>query len=496
MPHDDASYRSFFENSADAMLIIVDGEFVGCNAAAVAMLGYDRKDEIVHRPPFKLSPERQPDGCLSAEKAAEMIRIAEQQGSHRFEWDHLRKDGSVIPVEVSLTAVRTNGETHLHTIWRDISHRRQAEKGLRDSEERFRGIFETIPDPVILARLDDGTIIDVNAAFTEASGIPRLEALGHNSLQLGLWRESGMRAAFREQLQAHGAVRNFEADFKIRCGQPRTGLVSSRAIEVMGTACMLIVIRDVTAQKVAERALRDMNRIKSDFISTAAHELSTPLAAIIGFAELLLDPDGDLNLSEENRRISLQGILERGESLNRMIHDFLDITRIESGLPIPVTPHDADLAALVRKTVEHYRLRETRHSFELILPEKTGRDTLEVDGDRIGQVVENLLSNAVKYSPLGGRITVSGRVLTDGWEISVADRGIGMTEEQLARVFDRFYRADDSNAGVPGLGLGMSIVKHIVEAHGGTVRAESVLGEGTTVRVFIPSAPLTPPSSR
>jgi len=604
MSNNDNKYRDFFENSSDAMLIIENGNFVDCNAATVTMLGYDSKMDIVNTPPHMLSPEVQPDGTLSADKAPEMMRIATQQGTHRFEWDHIKKDGTIIPLEVSLTAIN-NGELQLHTVWRDISsHRKaektlkeseerfralhdasfggvlihdnglildcnqglsdmtgftneeligmdglklfapdhldivlhnmnrghaeryevegvrkdgsiyplsikgkninykgkevrviefqdvtkekQAEKVLRESEERFRHTFETNPDPVILARLDDGGIIDVNRAFEEVTGISKKAALGKNSVELELWEDKSLRGSFREQLQTSGEVTNFEAEFRVRGGRSKIGLLSARIINSNDTLCMLIAIRDITNEKAAERALAEMDQMKSDFISTAAHEIRTPLTAIMGFTELLLDPLSAKSLDEEMKHRYLNEIFDRCTTLNRMIKDFLDVSRIQSGLPISMDFQETDFADVLRKITSYYQLHEMGHSFELVLPPEPCNPSITIDRHRINQVLENILSNAVKYSPQGGQVILRGEIVPEGWKVSLKDDGLGMTPEQLSRVFDKFYRADAKNAKTEGLGLGMSIVKYVVEAHGGNINVTSTQGKGTTVFFYLP----------
>ncbi len=147
-------YRAFFENSTDAMLILEDDEFVDCNEAAVAMLGYDRKEEIIHMHPSRLSPEFQPDDRPSAEKADEMIRLAEEQGSLRFEWDHLRKDGTVFPVEVSLTAIRSDGGTQLHTVWRDMTERKQADEAREHAHTFLQEVIDGLPEELMVINRD------------------------------------------------------------------------------------------------------------------------------------------------------------------------------------------------------------------------------------------------------------------------------------------------------------------------------------------------------
>ncbi len=136
------------------------------------------------------------------------------------------------------------------------------------------------------------------------------------------------------------------------------------------------------------------------------------------------------------------------------------------------------------------------HLFRLDLPEYPEKIMILIDRHRIIQVLENMLSNAVKYSPDSSEIVVKGRPCPDGWEITIEDSGIGMTPEQVGRVFDKFYRADASDTAVSGLGLGMSIARQIVEAHGGTIALDSKLGEGTRVSFNLPSSgPLITASS-
>lgn len=482
----DSKYKFFFENSSDAMLIIENGRFVDCNLATVEMLGYTSKQGIVNTPPFELSPEFQPDGRRSAEKAEEMIRVAIEYGNHRFEWDHLKSDGTVVPVEVTLTAVKANGRLHLHTIWRDISKRVQTEREKEESLLLFRYTFEANPDPLIIARTKDGSIVDVNRAFETATGILRNDAIDRNSEQLGLWCNSELRHVFLERLETDREVTNFEADFKVHGGQIKTGLISARIIQVNNEACMLLAIRDNTAEKATKQALVEKNQIKNEFISTAAHELKTPLAAILGFTELLLDPSSCQHLSEEQKTEFLHHILERSEALHRLIKDLLDISYIDSGLPMPMTFQETDLTTLLKKAFNYYTLHEPEHIFELILPEKADGLIINIDRKRICQVLDNLLSNAVKYSPKGSKIILRGELTTNGWTVEIKDHGIGMSPDQVERVFDKFYRANPSSTNVEGLGLGMSIVKQILDEHSGSIQINSTAGAGTTITIDLP----------
>jgi len=370
--------------------------------------------------------------------------------------------------------------------FQDVTLLKLAEKALRESEERFRLIFAANPDPVILARLDDEAILDVNPAFVASTGISRKEALGRNSLDLGLWAQEGGREAFREALEADGEINNYEASFRVHGDQVRVGLASARILTVTDETCLLLVIRDITAEKEAEKALVEMDRMKSEFITTAAHELNTPLSAMLGYTEFLRTPEEFGGFSEEQKQDFLDEIYERGEALARIVNDLLDVSRIERGEPPPLLRREIDLVDLLRRKIRFFQAGEKGRAFRLELPDVPSHSQLQLDRHRINQVLDNLLTNAVKYSPPGREIVVEGREVAAGWEIRVIDQGIGMSPEQCERIFEKFYRGDAAQKAISGLGLGMSIVKHTVEAHGGTVRIESTLGEGTTVIFTLP----------
>ena len=236
------------------------------------------------------------------------------------------------------------------------------------------------------------------------------------------------------------------------------------------------VLQDVTR-------LREMDRMKSDFISTAAHELRTPLTVILGFCELLAS---GRDFSEEERQGFLQTIISRAEWLSRLVNELLDLSRLERGGKIPLQTRECAVDELLRPVVEQYRALNPQHDFSLSLPTPVPR--LHVDGGKIRQVVDNLLSNAVKYSPEGGSVEIRGEVDSESCHLTVIDHGIGMSPQQSAHMFETFYRADFSNTAVGGLGLGMAVVRGIVDAHGGQIRVESEPGRGTKVTVSLPLA--------
>jgi len=231
--------------------------------------------------------------------------------------------------------------------------------------------------------------------------------------------------------------------------------------------------------------LREMDRMKSDFISTAAHELRTPITVILGFAELLA---ANREFSEAEQQEFLQTIIGRAEWLSHLVNELLDLSRLERGEGIPLHPAACVVDDLLLPLIEQYRGLHSRHDFSLSLPAPPL--CLTVDAGKITQVLDNLLSNAVKYSPQGGPVEIHVEADADFCRLIVRDHGIGMSPQQSAHMFERFYRADFSNTAVGGLGLGMAIVRGIVEAHGGHIRVESEPGRGTTVIVSLPMGTL------
>jgi len=252
----------------------------------------------------------------------------------------------------------------------------------------------------------------------------------------------------------------------------RTSVIHDRDGKESG---IVTIIHDVTHE-------REVDRMKTEFISTAAHELRTPLTSIQGFSELLLMRD---DFTEKERKKYLEYINKQSAGLAVIINDILDVSRIESGKSINLDKKVCRLGDDIKQIVSYFESTAQHHTIELELPEKALE--LLCDKDKMSQVFSNLLSNAIKFSPEGGAIKVKAEVIGDQYHFSIQDEGTGITPEEVEKIFDKFYRIDASDTAIGGTGLGTTIVKQIVEAHGGEVWVESELGKGTTVRFTIPT---------
>ena len=247
-------YRDLFEKSKDAVLIIHNEKFVDCNQATINMLKYKNKDEFLNTHPSELSPEIQPDGRLSSDKAEEMMRTALQKGSHRFEWDHKQSDGEIFPVEVLLTAISTNKENRIiHTVWRDITVRKQADFELRQSEERFKRLFDDLGDAVFVTKLggkNRGQILEVNRAAVLQTGYKRKDLLKMNIVKDIYISGSGELKAddWEERLSKGEIVKTTEKKQK-QDGTEYWSEVIVTSIKFKGESAGLSISHDITERK-------------------------------------------------------------------------------------------------------------------------------------------------------------------------------------------------------------------------------------------------------
>ncbi len=247
-------------------------------------------------------------------------------------------------------------------------------------------------------------------------------------------------------------------------------------------------IIDITARREAELELerqnlqlRELDRMKDEFVALVSHELRTPLTSIRGYLELIGE---DANLTEEQTGF-LETIDRNAQRLQRVVGDLLFVAQVEAG-KLSLEDGDVDLNTVVDEAVQAAQPSADAKSIVLLIE----LDELpEVRGDRarLAQVLDNFVSNAIKFTPPGGRVTVATRLMPGEVEIVVSDTGMGIPEDELPLLFQRFFRAERATSGaIPGTGLGLAIAKAIVAGHGGRIRVESEVGTGTTFRVILP----------
>ena len=243
---------------------------------------------------------------------------------------------------------------------------------------------------------------------------------------------------------------------------------------------VVAVLHDITREK-------EISKMKNDFVSHVSHELKTPLASISAYSEMLSDGEAD---DEETRKEFYTVIQSQAKRLNRLIEDILNISRIESGL-IKVEKRPVSLTILIEEQLQMIKSYAEEKNIEIIGQKPIVFDQVYVDKDMMSQVIVNLLSNAVKYTPSGGSINIKTEVdeIAALARVSITDTGVGIPESEVEHVFDKFYRVSANEAQAKGTGLGLNLVKQIVEkVHNGRVFVTSQVGTGSTFGFELPLA--------
>jgi signal transduction histidine kinase len=285
--------------------------------------------------------------------------------------------------------------------------------------------------------------------------------------------------------QSKGRATRQEIEFS-EDGKPKTFdcIVSCVYDEGEKVCGVVAVLHDITREK-------EISQMKNDFVSHVSHELKTPLASITAYSEMLSEGEaGD----EETRREFYSVIQSQAKRLNRLIEDILNTARIESGL-IKIEKTPLSLTILIEEQLQMMKTYAEEKNIEIIGKKPIVFDQVYVDKDMMSQVIINLLSNAVKYTPSGGSVRIETEVdeIARVARVSVTDTGVGIPEDEVEHVFDKFYRVGANKSCAKGTGLGLNLVKQIVEkVHNGRVFVSSKPGEGSTFGFELPLATAEP----
>ncbi len=365
------------------------------------------------------------------------------------------------------------------------SRRKQAEEELRVSEIRYRRLFETAKDGILILDARTGKIADVNPFLLDMLGYSRREILGKKLWEISLFKDiAANQTAFRN-LKDRGYVRYENLTLENRAGQPVDVEFVSNVYEVNGRSVIQCSIRDITARKKMERKVveyEELDKLKGSLLSTVSHELRTPLAIIKGYSAMLVDYNRRLKPGEKSEY--LRSIDAATDRLTELVDHLLDMSRLEAGL-LKLDKKPISISDIIREVVAEARLRATQ--YEIVAHMERGLPSVEADARRIRQVLDNLVDNAIKYSAEGTRILIETRQLASEVQVSVADQGIGIPAEELERVFDRMYRIEQRlTPDRGGIGLGLAICRGLVVAHGGRIWVESEVGKGSTFYFTLP----------
>jgi len=481
-------FEAAFYNSPalQSVLRASDGAIVEVNDAFLQKFGRTR-EQVIGKSPIELNSWVEPD------KLQEYRHELETKGFVRNREVRLRaEDGTIFTALLSTLPVQIDGVLHYLSAGVDITLRKEAEaklfereRQLRESEARFSMAFQTSPVLMTIARLKDARFVEVNPAFLQLLGLPKDQVLGKNSLELGLWLDAEARTEFFRRLNREGVLRNVECQVRDGRGIVRTMQVSAEIMEIGGESHLIAFALDITRNKQAEADLqhalekeRELNQLKSDFVSLVSHEFRTPLEIILSSADNL--ERYHERLPAEKRDQLLRTIHKSVRRMSGMMEEVLVLGRMESG-KIDFKPVRFDLASFCRRLADEIQTATGHRCPIEVLPTET-LPTAYGDENLLRHILTNLLSNAVKYSAEGRAVTLAAAKDAHDAILRVVDRGCGIPTADQPRLFQAFHRGSNVRQ-VPGTGLGLVIVRRCVELHGGTIEWESTEGRGSAFTV-------------
>ena len=440
------------------------------NSAFERLTGRSASEVMNH--PFSLM-----SGDLNPDTVLEEMRWALAHEKPFNTTVHVRRaDGQAVWIALSSSPVRDNtgSATHYVDVFGDVTERIEFERKLIRRTNRLHTVFSLSPDGFVTFD-ENGAVTNVNPAFSRMTHLSQGELLGLSADAFD--RRIAALADPDKPWPELVLDRSTDEPQRLWLLRPEPRVIE-RSVRVApeGKSETVLYFRDITQQF-------EVDRLKGEFLSTAAHELRTPLASIFGFAELLINRDYD-----ESARRRMHGVIHRqSRVLVNLINDLLDLARIEARAGQDFNLEDESVKSIINATVEGLAMPEGLQRLRLDVPRATPR--IRVDHKKMVRALSNVITNAFKYSPDDSEVRVTvceasrhSRLMAG---MRVIDRGLGMTPAQQARIFERFYRADPSG-NIPGTGLGMSLVKEIMDLHGGEIAIESVPGEGTTVTLWLP----------
>jgi len=511
-------YRALFENAVEGIYrSSLDGHQLRANPALVKLNGYESEAEMLpavndiaaewyvdphRREEFqRILAQRESVTDFESEiyrhKTRERIWISETARLVRDQYGTpLYYEGTVQDITARKRAETETRESHFQLETRvrertaelqrinaalqmEIEERKRIEAALRKSEERYRDLFENANDVIGTGTLDN-IIVSANRRVEQLLGYPRDEFVGKYFLDFAtpksraLIEERTHRRLAGEEVSPMVELELVHRDNSIVIVE---GIVRTQRDPDGKPIGVHAIYRDITERKKVEQ-------LKDELISTVSHELRTPLASLRGFTELMLKRD----FPAEKRQELLSVIHSESIRLSRLIDDFLDLQRIEEGhslysfAPVILEPLLHEISAVFTKELRTHSLR---------LDIAPSLPAVRADANRLRQVLANLLSNAIKFSPQGGEIVVGAQTDTHKTVVWVKDRGIGIPQEAVPKLFTKFFRVDNSDTrDIGGTGLGLALVREILTAHQGNVWVESTQGNGSTFFFTLPHASL------
>jgi len=365
----------------------------------------------------------------------------------------------------------------------------EAENDLRESEEKYKTAFHTLPDAIIISKMD-GTIVDVNPGFSAQSGFSKEESTGTNFLKLHIYSIPEERKSIIESLLSKGVVDQFETRIRCKDGKIKTVLISASVIRINNEHHILSITRDITDKKESEQELirskekaEVASRLKTSLLLNMSHEIRTPLNGILGFAGIL----GDELTRPEHKRMA-EIISLSGNRLMSTLNSILELSQVESDRK-QLDLKRLDLGKLTAEIIDKNQKRFWKKNIETVSSFKEGL-YITIDENLYTNILYHLVDNAVKFTEAGCVTIIVKKEIIEGQAfgvLMVTDTGIGISEDQLGYIFDAFRQGDEGySRSFEGTGLGLTLCKKFTKLMGGDIEVKSRPGMGSTFSVRFP----------
>jgi PAS domain S-box-containing protein len=492
------SYRKLFENHS-AVKIILDpdtGAILDANDAAAQYYSWTR-EELKHMKIYQIN-------TLSPEEVNVEMERARSKRRNRFEFRHRRADGSIRDVEVFSSKIEIRGKDVLHSIIQDITERKQVEEELKNkmdeltiankailqSEKNFRRSISKSPMGIRIVSVDGETIY-ANKAFLAIFELNSLEEFT-SIPAINLYTPESYAQHQKRKEKRNNGHDVFDYEISILCANAGLRHIKIWRREVLwnGTKHYQVINLDITEQKkltidliAAKEQAEESDRLKSAFLTNMSHEIRTPMNGILGFAELLKEP----NLSSDDQQDYIQTIQISGARMLNTINSIVDISKIESGL-MKVDIKESNINEKIEFTYKFFKPEAEFKGLKFLFKNSltTKEAIIKTDNEKVYGILTNLVKNAIKFT-YDGSIEFGYEKKGEYLEFFVKDTGAGIPQKQHQMIFERFRQGDESHSrGYEGSGLGLSIAKSYVEMLGGEIWVESEEGKGSTFYFTIP----------
>ncbi|HSQ33760.1 MAG TPA: ATP-binding protein, partial [Peptostreptococcaceae bacterium] len=483
-------YTKLFENTPNGILMQDDEKILYANEEALRILNIENKEDLIGRSLEEFAHPKYKQKIINRKENVS------KDNKINANYEHVIIDNKGITkyIEITSTNIYENGNKRILTMFKDISKRKHAENQLRQNEMTYSKLIELIPDGIFI--LQNGKYVYANEAMANVLNIKdKNNLIGEHKDRFSKTISGYEEVVFNKinKVIEDKEPRAYIEDKIVRHDGEVIDLeLSVMPFEVIGDGYVLVIARDITEKKKSQQLKQKYNervyydKLKTEFFANMSHELKTPLNVIYGSSQLLQSQSKNNNLKEESVDKYTATINQNCFRLIRLINNIIDVTKMESGF-YNIKRENHNIVSIVEDITLSITDYTSEKGIDLVFDTEIEEKIIAIDPDKIERVILNLLSNAIKFTNLNGQISVNIYDKEENIEISIKDTGVGIPEDKLNLIFERFGQVDKTiKINKEGSGIGLSLVKSLVEHHEGKIEVKSEFGCGSEFIITLP----------